>query len=335
MTLWQLPCEGKDLREGHDRGGLEHHASEEEGATSSERVLSGMAEALRRTRGSLAARVPEFVKALYVRSQHDRINGVAAEVAFFGVLSVFPGLLMAAAALGVLEIFVGSRIALLVEDNVIAFLNFVLTENASAAVAVVRDLFEGERRGILTLASLGAVVAVMRGFAAVMRALDLAYDCRDPRPWLLRRAVALVLSLGTVVLGAFVMVVFVSGPLLGHEGLLGIGLEGVLEVWTVVRWPLALVVLMVWATTVYHFAPSHHTPWSWDIPGGVVAALLWLVMTGGLTLYLRVAARTNPVLGALGGGLIMLIWLYLLSLALLIGGEVNAELARRRAVATG
>jgi membrane protein len=296
--------------------------------TSSERVLNGMAEAWRRTRGSLAARVPDFAKALYARSQHDRINGVAAEVAFFGVLSVFPGLLMAAAALGVLEIFVGSRIALLVEDNVISFLHFVLTDNASAAIEVVRDLFEGERGGILTLASLGALLAVMRGFAAVMRALDLAYDCKDTRPWLLRRAVALVLSLSTVVLGAFVMVVFVSGPLLGLEPL-GLDLEGVLAVWMVVRWPLALVVLVGWATTVYHFGPSHDTPWSWDVPGALVAALLWLAMTGGLSVFLRVAAQTNPVLGALGGGLIMLIWLYLLSLALLIGGEVNAELARR------
>jgi membrane protein len=292
-------------------------------------LLNTVAQALRRTRGSLAARVPDFAKALYARSQHDRVNGVAAEVAFFGVLSVFPGLLMAAAALGVLEIFVGSRIALLVEDNVIAFLNFVLTDNASAAIEVVRDLFEAERGGILTLASLGALLAVMRGFSAVMRALDLAYDCRDTRPWLLRRGVALVLSLGTVVLGAFVMVVFVSGPLLGLEGPLGLELERVLAVWMVVRWPLALVVLMGWATMVYHFGPSHNTPWTWDVPGAVVAALLWLVMTGGLSVYLRVAVQTNPVLGTLGGGLIMLIWLYLLSLALLIGGEVNAELARR------
>jgi len=292
-------------------------------------LLNTVTQALRRTRGSLSARVPDFAKALYARSQHDRVSGVAAEVAFFGVLSVFPGLLMAAAALGVLEIFVGSRIALRVEDNVIAFLNFVLTDNASAAIKVVRDLFEAERGGILTLASLGALLAVMRGFSAVMRALDLAYDCRDTRPWLLRRAVALVLSLGTVGLGAFVMVVFVSGPLLGLEGPLGLDLEGLLAVWMVVRWPLALVVLMGWATTVYHFGPSHNSPWSWDVPGAVVAALLWLAMTGGLSFYLRVAAQTNPVLGALGGGLIMLIWLYLLSLALLIGGEVNAELARR------
>jgi membrane protein len=239
---------------------------------------------------------------------------------------------MAAAALGVLEIFVGSRTALLVEDNVIAFLNFVLTDNASAAIEVVRDLFEGERGGILTLASLGAVLAVMRGFAAVMRALDLAYDCKDDRSWLVRRGVALVLSLGTVVLAAFVMVVFVSGPLLGLEGALGLGLERLLDVWMIVRWPLALVVLVGWATTVYHFGPSHRTPWSWDVPGAVIAALLWLVMTGGLSLYLRLASQTNPVLGALGGGLIMLIWLYFLSLALLIGGEVNAELVVRRDV---
>jgi membrane protein len=289
-----------------------------------------MRETWRRTRRYAGARVPGFVKALGARVQADRINGVAAEVAFFGILSIFPGLLMAAAALGVLEVFVGSRVASLTEENVIQFLNFVLTDNASAAVDAVRDLFEAERGGILTLASLGALLAVMRGFGAVIRALNVAYDCRDSRGWLQRRVTALSLSLGTVILGAIVMVVFVSGPLLGHEQVLGGASAGLIEIWMVARWPIALLVLVGWATTVYHFAPSHRSPWSWDLPGAVVAAALWLVMTGGLSLYLRVAARTNPVLGALGGGLILLIWLYLLSLALLVGGEVNAELSSRR-----
>jgi membrane protein len=286
--------------------------------------------ALRRARGAVRARVPDFVTALYERARSDRVNGVAAEVAFFGVLSIFPGLLMGAAALGVLEVFVGSRIAALTEDNVIDFLRFVLTDNASAAVEAVRDLFEAERGGILTVASLGALLAVMRGFGAVMRALNVAYDCEDTRPWLVLRAVALVLSVGTVVLGAVVMVVFVSGPFLGREGSLGIGARWLLNVWMIARWPVALIVLVGWATTVYHYAPDNRTRWSWDLPGAGVAAGLWLLVTGGLSVYLRVAARTNPVLGALGGGLIVLIWLYLLSLVLLLGGEVNAELARRR-----
>jgi membrane protein len=273
------------------------------------------------------------VRALYARSQSDRITGVAAEVAFFGVLSVFPGLLMAAAALGVLEGFVGNQIASLTQDSVIRFLNFVLTDNASAAVDVVRDLFEAERGGILTLALLGALLAVMRGFGAVIRALNLAYECLDTRTWAARHLLTLVLSIGTVVLGAVVMVVFVSGPLLGLGGAVGLESRGFLEAWMVLRWPLALIVLVGWATAVYHYAPNHTTRWSWDVPGAAVAAALWLLMTGGLSLYLRLAAQTNPVLGALGGGLILLIWLYLLSLALLIGGEVNAELARRRITA--
>jgi membrane protein len=100
--------------------------------------------------------------------------------------------------------------------------------------------------------------------------------------------------------------------------------------WDYLRWPVLVLALIAWATTLCHVAPSRRTPWRRDLPGGVLAALLWLLASFGFNLYLRLVVRGNPVFGALGGGLIVMSWLYLLSLSMVLGGEVNALLLRRR-----
>jgi membrane protein len=97
--------------------------------------------------------------------------------------------------------------------------------------------------------------------------------------------------------------------------------------WRFLRWPVALALLIAWATTLYHVAPNRaRTLWREDVPGAALTAVLWLASSLGLHLYLQVAADGNPVFGILGGGLILLIWLYLLSLSLLVGGEFNTVL---------
>ena len=77
-------------------------------------------------------------------------------------------------------------------------------------------------------------------------------------------------------------------------------------------------------------APARRLRWIDALPGAVTAAVLWLVASLGFSLYLRVAAGANRVLGTLGGGLIGVLWLYMLALALLVGGELNAVLRRSR-----
>lgn len=93
-----------------------------------------------------------------------------------------------------------------------------------------------------------------------------------------------------------------------------------------------MILITGWAATVFHLAPNHRTPWCWDVPGAVVTALWWGLASAGFRLYLSVAAGANQVLGTLGGSLIVLLWLYLMSLGLLLGGEVNAVLAHRHDV---
>jgi len=100
--------------------------------------------------------------------------------------------------------------------------------------------------------------------------------------------------------------------------------------WDWLRGPSSFALLTLWLATIYRLGPNHRAPWARGLPGAVVAGLFALLASLGLRLYVNVAAGFNQIFVALGGGLILLVWVYLLSLALLVGGEVNAILAGRR-----
>lgn len=171
-----------------------------------------------------------------------------------------------------------------------------------------------------------------RGFAALIRALGQVYGVADQRSWLRRQATALVLSVGTVLTCAVMLATLVVGPLLGAGGSVAgaVGLGGVFAaVWAWIRVPLLLVVLLLWAATVLHVAPDHKTAWRIDAAGAALATAWWIVASLGLHLGVALASG-NQVFGALGGSLILLVWIYLLALGLLMGGELNAVLSERR-----
>ncbi|HEX9682754.1 MAG TPA: YihY/virulence factor BrkB family protein [Acidimicrobiales bacterium] len=260
----------------------------------------------------------------------DRVSGLAAEVAFFAILAIFPGLLAFAAALGSIEPLIGASAAESVREEVLGFLSgsMSLSEDSTTYEAFAR-LFEGSSPGLLTLGLLGALVTVSRGFAALIKALDVAYDLEEHRTFARLRGLAVVLAIGSVLVGALVLVMFVVGPLIGAgESVaesVGVGSQFAF-LWDWLRWPLATAVLMLWMATIFHIAPNHHTPWRADLPGAVLTTVLVIGVSLGFQLYLTVAGSGNEVFGVLGSAITLLLWLYAQSIAVLVGGELNAIL---------
>lgn len=284
-------------------------------------------------RSSWPERVRAFARTMWHEIVEDRLLGLSAETAFFAVLSLFPALLIATGLLSLLDVLVGADLAERIEDQVTRALDLVLTDEAAATVESVRDLFERDAGGLLTFATLGALVTLSGAFAVVVEALNHAYDTEERRTWVRRRLVGLVLGLATVLLLVVSLAVVVVGPLLGRgdevADLVGLG-PAFVVVWDVLRLPVLFLVTTAWLTALYRYAPSRRTPWRACLPGAVTTTVLWLVASTGFHLYLRVVADRNPVIGAFGGGVIVMTWVYLLSLALLLGGELNATLADHR-----
>ena len=263
----------------------------------------------------------------------DRLPGLAAETAFFAVLSTFPALLVAGSLLGLLEVVVGADVAEEAQDRVLSVLSLVLTDEASGVLESVRSLFEDSRGGLLTFATVGALVSLSGAFAVAINALNLAHDANETRSWPRRRLLGLAMAVATLLLVALSLTVLIVGPLFGRGAqladLVGLG-PAFAFVWDVLRLPAMAAVLLLWATAVLRLAPARRLRWRDALPGALLAALLWGLASAGFRVYLGFAAATNPVLGAFGGGAIVMIWVYLLSLSLLLGGELNATRIQAR-----
>lgn len=274
----------------------------------------------------------EVGSAMVTEWQRDRVTGLAAEVAFFAVLSVFPGLLALTAGLGSLEALFGPEVAADTERIVLDAIGSAVGED-SATVEEVASVFAEPQVGLLTAGLVLALWGLSRGFAAIIRALDVAYGIAEGRNWLRLRLLAVAMSLGSVVVAVVLLGTLVLGPLMGSgqdiADAIGLG-DAFARAWTMFRWPVALGVLMGWAALVYHLAPNRRTRWRDDLPGAVLAGLAWVGISFGFRVYLSVSGEGNQVFGALGGALTLLFWLYLLAIGLLVGGELNAVLTRRR-----
>ncbi len=274
-----------------------------------------------------------MVRTLAGQWRKDRVTGLAAEVAFFTMLAIFPALLAVAAVLGSLDSVAGRELAAQAESAILAALDRVFTDEADGVLDTVRGMFGEQRTGILTLGALGALFAAARGFLGVVRALDVAYDLDERRSWFQLLPTAVVLAVGSVVVAALMLAMLVLGPVLGggREVAGAIGLGDVFAIfWDVLRAPVAFVALVLWAAIIYWRGPDHETTWRSHLPGALLAAIFWLVVSLGFRLYLLVAAQGNQVFGVLGGAMTLLVWLYLLGIGLLLGGELNAILALRR-----
>jgi len=260
----------------------------------------------------------------------DNLTVWAAALTYYGILSLFPALLVLVAALG---LFSDSLIQELT-DTVLPLVPGPARDIVDAAVGNVR---EGP-------AGLAAIIGLLVGFwsasgyvAGFMQASNVIYDVPEGRPIWRKLPVRLGITAATgALLVASVLIVVVSGRLAEQLGRLLHLSEVAVTTWSILKWPvLALLVSLMFAI-LYWAAPNvRHGGFRWVTPGGVVAVVLWVVVSLGFGFYVANLASYNKTYGALGGIIVFLVWMWLTNLAILYGAELNAELERQRAIAAG
>ncbi|MEW2402644.1 YihY/virulence factor BrkB family protein [Streptomyces sp. NPDC046862] len=262
----------------------------------------------------------------------DELTDRAAALTYYGVLSLFPALLVLVSILGL-----SGRSA---TDQVLANLQ-KLTPGAVQDVLsdAVRQL-QG-RGGIgSAMAVVGLVLAVWAAsgyVAAFIRSANAVYDVPEGRPvWkvLPVRVGVTVLLLVLAVISALI-VVFTGG--LAHEvgSALGVG-DTALTVWSYVKWPVLVLLVTFMIALLYWAAPNvKGRGFKWITPGSVLALLIWMVASAGFAIYVANFASYNKTYGTLAGVIIFLVWLWISNIAILLGLEFDAELSRQRAVEGG
>lgn len=260
----------------------------------------------------------------------DRVPGLAAEVAFFVLLSMPPLLLLGLGTVG----FIGGAVPGFADDAADRLLGLAAIVLTDDTVALLRPVVEGvltEGRG--DLASLGVVLTLYsasRALRVIVVALTIAYDLPEQRRSWQHRVWGLGLTVVAVIVGILAIPLLVLGPGFGRViGTYVIAGDTVIDlVWRVAYWPVAAVLATGLLAALYHVAAPWTTPWRRDLPGAALAMLLWLAGSAGLRLYTVGAAVSDPVFAPLAGPVILLLWLYVSAFAVLLGAELNAEIEK-------
>jgi membrane protein len=274
------------------------------------------------------------VKRAVKEFKEDRGTLTAAGMAFYWFLSIFPALVAGAGVLGLVNV---------TQNRIEKITSSITSALPGGAGAILVDAVENAAK------SDGAVVAVLFGVALALwsassgmvgmqMGLNVAYDVRDDRKFVAKRLVAFQLMAAMLVLGGAATALIVFGAPLGDalRDNLPFG-SAFVVLWTLIRWVGGLVALTGLFATIYYISPNRDSPrWVWVSPGGILAAAIWLVASLGFSIYVsHFANYAETYGGSLSGVVVLLLWLYLTALAVVLGGELNAELERQSAARKG
>jgi membrane protein len=248
---------------------------------------------------------------------------MAAALSYYFVLSLFPALILLSAIVAYLPVpnlF----------DQALGFMARLLPSDSMGLIGrVLSDVITPNRKFVLSFGILGTLWTTSRGFAAAIEALNMAYDVRDVRPFWKTGplAVGLALTTGSLILVA--LSVMVVGPRFG-EWLAGkVHLSGFFVLlWPYARWTIAVGFAVMAIEVLYFFAPNAKQRFRDTLSGAVFAMACWIVLSSLLQEYFRHFASFNKTYGTLGAAIALMVWLYWTGFAILLGAELNAELAK-------
>jgi membrane protein len=256
-----------------------------------------------------------FARALKREWTRNKLTDAAAALTFYGILALFPFIL-----------FIVASASLIIRPEQVQALGAALARDTPPALAPIllarlEELTSRPRVGVLTFSALAAVVSSTTGVASLVTALNSAYGVSERRPqwkvYTMAFAVMLVAALVALLAAVVAVVTPIAAKQLGTSWQPFVG-------W--LRLPVATFLMMIVWATIYYVLPDVPQTVRWIMPGAVAGVLVWLAATLGFSFYVSQFGNFGITYGALGGIVILLVWMWFSSLALMLGAEINAVL---------
>jgi membrane protein len=263
-----------------------------------------------------------FLQRLQREIGYDDCMGMAAQIAYYMMLALFPFILFLLSLI--------SYLPMLQPDLVLSVLSEALPGDTYELVAgTVRSLLVQRGGGLLGLGLMAALWSGSMGVGALITTINRAYNIHPKRNLVHQKILSIVLTLalsGFVILSTALVLL---GPDLTHEFFRLLGLAGDSQsFWLTLRLPLVLLLNLLALSILYHFAPEAKQRYVWVLPGTVTATLLWFGASSLFRLFLRNFGSYNLTYGSIATFIILMVWLWLSGFIFLLGAEINALMRR-------
>ncbi|MGA9284446.1 MAG: YihY/virulence factor BrkB family protein [Solirubrobacteraceae bacterium] len=274
----------------------------------------------------------DVLKRTFKEYKADNLTDLAAALTYYGVLAIFPMLIVLVSILGL----IGHSATQPLIENL-----------GKAAPGPAREIFTSAIKNVQSskgTASILFVVGLAGGLwsasayiAGFMRASNIVWDVGEGRPIWKTIPLRLAVTLVTVVLlTVSAVAVVLTGGLAKEAGdVIGVGSSAV-TIWDIAKWPVLVLLLSLMLSILYYFSPNvRHPGFRWITPGSALAVLLWILVSAAFAFYVASFASYNKTYGALGGVVVFLVWLWITNTVILLGAELNAEIERGRQIQAG
>jgi membrane protein len=292
------------------------------------------------------SRLSDIARRIVRRFLDVRVMGLAAEMTYYAVLSLFPLIGALGASLGFLERFAGSDAAHAAEAAIVSSLGAIFSAEITGEVIapLVQGLLYQERTAFALGGFLLSLFLASRVFRSAIDTLDSAYGVEERRGILALWGLGFLFAIGAVLAGTIMLSMVVVGPLLGGGRVIAdfLGLGTVFEfAWYVLRWPVVFTIATAFLATLYHFGPNARNRWRDCLPGAAFGVAGTILIALALRYYFETIGTGGPeiadadaavatALQVVGAFMAVLFWLWLTCTVVLTGGVVNAELERFR-----
>jgi membrane protein len=271
--------------------------------------------------------MPLPLKTALMRTYNDVLRNhtlqMAAALSYYFVLSFFPALIFLSAVVAYLPV------PNLFEQALTTMSRFLPPDSMGLVRRVLADVITPNRGAFLSFGVLGTLWAASGGFSAAIEALNIAYDVKDDRPFWKTRPLAIGLALMTGFLLLLALSVMIVGPRFGEWLAARVHLSNLFVLlWPYIHWTIAIAFTVLAVEALYFLAPNVKQRFLATLPGAVLAVVCWLLLSYLLGMYFRHFANFNKTYGTLGAAIALMTWLYWTGFAMLLGAELNAELAK-------
>ncbi|MFG6118845.1 MULTISPECIES: YihY/virulence factor BrkB family protein [Thalassobacillus] len=264
-----------------------------------------------------------FIKEVGASFNKDDISGMAAQLSYFFLLSLFPFMIFLVTLLGYMR---------LSQERLLDFIHtYAPQETYTMIQENLAELMASQNSGLLSIGIIGTLWSASNGVNSIMRAFNRAYDVEESRSPFVGRIIAIVLTISMIGVIAVAFLLPVFGRMVGVYLFSMFGLsEGFLELWNALRWVISSIIFFLVLMFLYMLAPNKYIKIKQAFPGAVFATVGWQIVSLLFSFYVTSMGNYSATYGSLGGFIVLMIWFYISGIIIILGGEINAILRRRK-----